>query len=358
LLRLAVVVGYVVAVAALVAVALVSGSGDVAAFRFIGFGVISVVFGYAGALYGPRMGNVQPVRTRVFLGVGVVMAALPSSADAAFPGRDGLIAFTRAVGSEPGQIYVVRPNGTGLRQITHRRRGAGAPAWSPDGRRLAFGGNDRKGRVHVIVKRLGGRVRQITHGNDLFTDPAWSPDGRRIAVRRLHWDKLGYSHESIVVMRADGRRRQVVYGPDTRTIGTPAFSPDGQTIAFGRTDTDIKGADLNIYVMPAGGGTPRLITEGDWQDHPDWSPDGSLIAYTYGAFDDVRVMRPDGTGDAPITDDLAGDSRPSWAPSGGRLVIGRLGHIWTVAPDGSDLRQITRGGPPNRGDFEPSWQRR
>jgi hypothetical protein len=71
---------------------------------------------------------------------------LPPAADAAFPGRDGLIAFTRAVGSKPGQIYLVRPSGHGLRRLTHRRRGAGGAALSPDGRRILFYTPTRRGR--------------------------------------------------------------------------------------------------------------------------------------------------------------------------------------------------------------------
>jgi Tol biopolymer transport system component len=192
---------------------------------------------------------------------GAVAAALatallfPPAVDAAFPGRDGLIAFTRFVGSRPGQIYLVRPNGHGLRQLTHRRRGAGAAAWSPDGRRIAFSGTARRGGVHVFVKRIGGGVRQVTHG------------------------------------------------PGT----------------------------------------------------------GGLIAYTWApglGGDDVRVVRADGTADAPITDDLGvPDGGPAWAPSGTRMAIARLGRIWTVAPDGSGLRRVTDG-PANAGDLDPSWQPR
>jgi len=83
-------------------------------------------------------------------------------ADAAFPGRDGLIAFTRSVFPDSAQIYVVRPNGRGLRPITHRRRGAIAPAWSPGGKRIAFTAPGRLSPMHVFVKRLGGGVRQLT----------------------------------------------------------------------------------------------------------------------------------------------------------------------------------------------------
>jgi hypothetical protein len=86
-----------------------------------------------------------------------------------------------------------------------------------------------------------------------------------------------------------------------------------------------------------------------------------MIAYTWApglGWDDVRVVRPDATGDAPVTDDLGvPDGWPAWAPSGTRLAISRLGRIWTVAPDGSGLRRVTDG-PANVSDSDPSWQPR
>ena len=123
-----------------------------------------------------------------------------------------------------------------------------------------------------------------------------------------------------------------------------------------------QGADLNVYVVPAAGGTAQRITAVGSQDKPDWSPDGRLIAYAWGyelGSDDVRVVRPDATGDAPVTDDLLiSDGNPAWAPSGRRLAISRPGYIWTVAPDGSGLRQVTHGGPANQHDWDPSGQPR
>ena len=69
-------------------------------------------------------------------------------------------------------------------------------------------------------------------------------------------------------------------------------------------------------------------------------------------------MRPDRTGDAPVTDDLSiPDGWPAWAPSGRRLAIARLGHIWTIAPNGSGLRQVTRGRS-GVSDWDPNWQPR
>jgi TolB protein len=285
----------------------------------------------------------------------------PPAAEAAFPGRDGLIAFTRAVGSKPGQIYLVRSNGKGLRRLTHRRRGAGGASWSPDGRRILFSSTGRRGGVQVYVKRLHGGVRQITRGADTYAYPTWSPNGRRIAAVRGHTARDGLNYDSLVVMRADGSRRDVVYEGGQLSTSYPAWSPDGRSIAFVHTDIGGTGADPNIYVVPAGGGAAQLVTDVGSQDHPDWSPDGRLIAYTSGLElgpDDIRVVRPDRSGDAPVTDDPSiSDGWPAWAPSGRRLAISRLGRIWTLAPDGSGLRRLTdeRAGV---NDWDPSWQPR
>jgi Tol biopolymer transport system component len=289
------------------------------------------------------------------------MLALAADAQAAFPGRDGLIAFTRAEGSKHGQLYLIRHDGSGLRRITHRRHGAGGASWSPDGRRILFSSTPRRGGVQVFVKRLGGGVRQLTRGRDTYAYPAWSPSGKRIVAVRGRVARDGFQYESVVTMRADGSRKRAIYSGGRLSTSYPAWSPDGNSIAFVHTDIGGTGADPSVYVVPAAGGAAREVTDVGSQDQPDWSPDGRLIAYAYGSIlapEEIRVIRPDRTGDAPVTGSpSASADTPAWAPSGRRLAISRGGRIWTVAADGSGLRQLTRGRA-GVSDWDPSWQPR
>jgi len=314
-------------------------------------------------LVSPDAGSGIPavMGARVAITAVAATLALAPAAQAAFPGRDGLIAFTRAAGSEHGQLYLVRPDGSGLRRITHRRHGAGGASWSPDGRRILFSSTPRHGGVQVFVKRLGGGVRQITRGRDTYAYPAWSPSGKRIVAVRGHEARDGLQYEYLVTMRADGSRKRVIYSGGRLSTSYPAWSPDGKSIAFVHTDIGGTGADPTIYVVPAAGGAARQVTDLGSQDQPDWSPDGRLIAYAYGSIlapEEIRVIRPDRTGDAPVTGGpSAADETPAWAPSGRRLAISRRGRIWTLAPDGSGMRQITRGRM-GVSDWDPSWQPR
>jgi TolB protein len=132
------------------------------------------------------LGVVARLAVIAALSAGTALVVAPT-AGAAYPGRDGLIAFVRTKLHKWSQIYVVRPDGSGLRRLTHRRGGAATPTWSPDGRQIAFISSAADGPGHVFVKRLGGGVRKLTHGRDQWADPTWSPDGRFIAATRLRY---------------------------------------------------------------------------------------------------------------------------------------------------------------------------
>ena len=207
------------------------------------------------------------------------------------------------------------------------------PAWSPDGKRIAFisgdmccSENDARSDVYVMNADGSGR-RQVTTDRREKLGVAWSPDGARLA--------FGYYDDKFVpriaIVKADGTgRHDVAVGQD------PSWSPDGTQLVFAR------GSD--IYVASSDGTSSRRLAAG-WT--PTWSPDGARIAYENARFA-LATIKPDGT-DIHV---LGGDLRqPAWSPDGSRIAAaGRRG---IAIVDSSGRRSEVVATVP--GDGHPSW---
>lgn len=153
-----------------------------------------------------------------------------------------LIAF--ATSRRHGGIYLVRPNGTGLRQVF---RGVASDVdWSPDSDRIAFQGDHG---IYVL-RRSGGHPIRLLRGEQ-FRLPAWAPDGRKLAVVKEERDLA----TAIYVMSLDGSgllRLLPPYPPRsaphwdavTASETEPAWSPDGRQIAFQAGDGHVVTADI------------------------------------------------------------------------------------------------------------------
>jgi dipeptidyl aminopeptidase/acylaminoacyl peptidase len=278
------------------------------------------------------------------------------SAGAVVPGQNGKIAFVGKDGDE--EIYTVSPDGLGLTALTSNAVSDGAPAWSPDGRSIAFV-SFRDGNYEIYVMGADGtNPTRLTDDAGYDLNPAWSPDGQRIAFTS---DRDGDSE--IYVMGADGS------SPTHLTTNTAyddeaAWSPDGAKIAFASNRAPY-GPDGELYVMDADGSNQTHLTDNSLADSdPAWSPDSQRIAFARNRAGfvldyDIHVMDADGSHQAPVTTDHGFNRMPAWSPDGRKITFNGSRadgqRVRIVNADGSAETTVTTA-PPTTSESDPDWQ--
>ena len=202
---------------------------------------------------------------------------------------NGRIAFGQRAADGSSNIFSVMPDGTGLKQLTHGAHNHLCASYSADGQNIAYC-SDVSGSWEIwSMKQNGTKQHQVTHLNGFSTFPDYSPDGSKIAfVSQLATD----SSDQVYVVNAanGGGLTQLTSCPVVDGFcfnDYPVWSPDGKKIAFihgERFDADGNPLDEQVWVMDANGSNKQqLTTDAPFKDQvPDWSPDGTKIAYASG----------------------------------------------------------------------------
>lgn len=260
----------------------------------------------------------------------VGLVSVPSPANATFPGPRGEIAFVRIVGgvaeihgADPLVQMIDPPERT---IVALPGRDAVQPTWSADGSKLAFAARPSPEEPFAIYTSDadGGSIQQITSASLGDTNPAWSPDETRIAFSRL----LPSGLHAIFISNAEGSAAaQLTDG--TRDEMEPAWSPSGSEIAYAARIAPLSVCPdcltHSVFVRNADGtGLPtELVPSGSSLDlrDPDWSPDGSRIAFSIG--DGTTTFVVDvvdrSQGSSVPFEPLFNSGDPSWAPTGDRI---------------------------------------
>ena len=277
----------------------------------------------------------------------IAIANASARVEASSASADGLIAFTRA-----GSIYIVSPDGTGLRKLAETRKSRDSdyalrdPSWSPEGDRIAYLQGDRGSIVELWVRRSDGSgARQLAINAEYVYEPVtWSRDGKSLAFTRI---EFADGNPWIFRSRLDGLYERTL--TRRHMDEDPAWSPDGGVVAFAR-GTDFSDGPTIYLVRSSGRGPLSRVTAGR---EPDWSPDGRLLAFVREG--DIYTSERDGTDLRRITRSSVKESSPEWGPGGTSLAFVRTGAVWVVGADGQNERRVV-GGVPSWGTID--WQQR
>lgn len=309
------------------------------------------------------VGNFKHVRLirRTVLVITAMFSVLLVYAGAALAqtSTNGKIAFS-AYQDGNYEIYTMDQDGLNRTNITQDSAFDNDPAFSPDGKKIAFtrehGAHPGANPEIYVMNSDGSNQTRLTNNSAPDGEPLFSPDGTKIVFTSYR----DGGNPEIYMMDLDGSNPANLTNSST-SDQHPAFSPDGTKIAF----TSYRDGNWDIYVMnPNGSDQARLTTNNSLNEaHPTFSPDGTKIAFDAylgsGTGWEVYGMNSAGSDPTKLTDNSVNDEKPSFSPDGTKIAfmsaIDGSGYyeIYTMKPDGTDKVRLTN--TPETSEYDPNW---
>jgi dipeptidyl aminopeptidase/acylaminoacyl peptidase len=235
-----------------------------------------------------------------------------------------------------------------VRALTHGRHSDTRPAWSPDGRRLAFLSNRESPTGLYVMPMSGGDAVRVTDREGSVSDFGWSPDSRRLA----------YTCQPLSArekLERDGRTAEIARAPQYKHVTRLLHKLDGAGWWNGEY--------AHVWVVGASGGRARRLSSGRFDDsEPRWSPDGRLVSFVSNRSEggdmnqentDLYVVRPAGGPARRLTRTQGTVRGHSWSPDGRTVAyVGNaakagegwkhLDRLWLLSVRGGRARELTR----------------
>ena len=215
----------------------------------------------------------------------------------AFSPDGKLVAFRQSDGARNTGIYAAAVGGEKSLKLTGDP-GDCCPTWSPNGDRIAFARYSEKTVSIYVVPALGGTARRVYQGaTAMAAGLSWSPNGNSLAFSESSSEDPTRARISVLSL-ADSSTRALTSPPAGWLDHEPAFSPDGNQLTFVRST--VAGVSNDLFVMPANGGQPKRLTFDNRpiMGPPTWTADSSEIIFSSNRAATTGLWRVSATGSA------------------------------------------------------------
>jgi TolB protein len=248
------------------------------------------------------------------------------------------------------ELYMMDYDGYNQTRITYNTIKDYMPAWSADGKSVAYT-SYRQGKAGLYILNIyeGKQIEAQSEGTNFGV--TFSPDGKKLAF----CSTLEEGNSEIYVANCDGSNiKRLTFNKAIDTA--PSWSPTSREVAF----TSDRGGTPQIYIMDAEGSNVRRVSfGGSYFDGPAWSPAGDMIAYVsrVDLVFDIYVLNLRTNQTIKITESNARNESPSWSPDGRHIIFSsnRIGTIqlYVIDYDGANKRRLTSKGE----NKLPDWSR-